>query len=1040
MRIVNHSSIAELMAAVNFKVAGLIDEDDIDTENNECERFGRKRRDGEILSTLAANTTGVFLDIGTSHGRSAYKFARNAPGSTVHTVNALPEQLGQSAGNLVTHSLNKDQIGRYFREKNITNIIQHYANTQEWVMPDEIDELSIAFVDGAHDKDCVYRDTINAYERLKPGGYIAWHDFSPRFRSVYPWIDEVMSAVEFFIAMEHLHDAEIHCLDYSWIGFLKKPSKKTGAQGVSVIAAGRPSPAMVDVKKLRYLVVFPEYAKSRANVENGWAGRIRNLGYTIETFPIPCPGGWLHFPELDRRYRNRDQVLMKAYEDLARRLETFDVMIASGGSMLHPDFVRQLAVYTIWTSADDPESSEVLSRPAAPAFDHAFTANPSCVDLFRSWGCKSVGWLFSPIRPQWCAPHVDEEQILTGERQIDCCFLGARGTPVEDRTIKIQELTSHFPNSVIRGSGWPGGNIWPHLVYPRAKIGWNITNNTIGPNNTRTVHLPAMGVMQICDNPSGLRRMFKLGEEVVGYDSIADCIDKTRYYLDHDRERREIAYRGWKRAMADYSEARWWENLVQPVAEHFREKMAGTASSEDALAVPGLGLADEIKPLSENVVGIARGECTANAYDRSHVEDLLQQALALYFGNDKGFSNIIAPGSRVVLKPNLVLHMNKSGAGMDCMITHPELLLATIARVSACQPSRITIADAPLQRCKWEQIVTEDLKQRIAAAAGDIPVTLLDLRRTVMPDNSLSHVITDRKAKDDYLLFDLGSESILEPITGDKNFRVTCYDPEELAKTHHRGKHQYLLWKEIFEADVVINMPKLKTHRKTGLTGALKNLVGINGNKDYLPHHRFGGSGIGGDCYPGWEWWKHCAEVYYDEANKAIGTPLHDLWLARAERLLGLFGRYHEADLEGGWYGNDTCWRMCLDLNRCLLYGDPAGNLHAKPQRQIFHLTDAIVCGQGEGPLAPYPLAVGVLTFSGSAAYSDLAHSALLHLDFKKLNLVKGSFTQTAYPLVSERQAPVFRTSDGDVDYLQLSRTYGKKAETPRGWKGFCEL
>ena len=56
-----------------------------------------------------------------------------------------------------------------------------------------------------------------------------------------------------------------------------------------------------------------------------------------------------------------------------------------------------------------------------------------------------------------------------------------------------------------------------------------------------------------------------------------------------------------------------------------------------------------------------------------------------------------------------------------------------------------------------------------------------------------------------------------------------------------RGRHRYLVARELIEADVVFNVPKLKTHKKAGVTGALKNLVGINGHKAYLPHHRKGG-------------------------------------------------------------------------------------------------------------------------------------------------------------------------------------------------------
>ena len=39
--------------------------------------------------------------------------------------------------------------------------------------------------------------------------------------------------------------------------------------------------------------------------------------------------------------------------------------------------------------------------------------------------------------------------------------------------------------------------------------------------------------------------------------------------------------------------------------------------------------------------------------------------------------------------------------------------------------------------------------------------------------------------EDEFVLFDLGADSLLEPITDEKDdFRVTCYDPRLMAKTH----------------------------------------------------------------------------------------------------------------------------------------------------------------------------------------------------------------------------------------------------------------
>ena len=75
------------------------------------------------------------------------------------------------------------------------------------------------------------------------------------------------------------------------------------------------------------------------------------------------------------------------------------------------------------------------------------------------------------------------------------------------------------------------------------------------------------------------------------------------------------------------------------------------------------------------------------------------------------------------------------------------------------------------------------------------------------------------------------------------------YDHRLMNRRHSQGKHQYLVSNSVLSADFIINVPKLKTHIKAGITGALKNLVGINGHKEFLPHHVNGWPGSGGDQY-----------------------------------------------------------------------------------------------------------------------------------------------------------------------------------------------
>jgi uncharacterized protein (DUF362 family) len=438
-------------------------------------------------------------------------------------------------------------------------------------------------------------------------------------------------------------------------------------------------------------------------------------------------------------------------------------------------------------------------------------------------------------------------------------------------------------------------------------------------------------------------------------------------------------------------------------------------------------------------VGIATSETASYAPDV--VRALVKEAIALYTSDERGLGAFVREGESVLIKPNWVLHRNNSGAGMDCMVSHPEVLLAVVEMVAAARPSRIVIGDAPLQRCKFDELVTPALAGALRSAARELPIEIIDFRRTVMRGNTLaSDVEQERRELHRYVRFDLAGDSLLEPLSAAGTFRVTSYNPDLLAATHRPGRHEYLLSRDVYEADLVINLPKLKTHRKAGLTAALKNLVGVNGNKDYLPHHRFGGSDTGGDCYQGFHWWKHAAELYYDAANRAIGTPAHDVWVGRAERLFALYGRYHDTDIEGGWYGNDTCWRMTLDLNRCVLYGDADGTLHDMPRRRMVSVTDAIVCGEGEGPLAPRPLPIGAITFSESSAAADLAHAALLRLDARKVPLLRGCFDRMRFPVLDEATMPKFVTREDCLTYEQLAGTYGRPAETPRGWKGHCEL
>jgi len=456
-------------------------------------------------------------------------------------------------------------------------------------------------------------------------------------------------------------------------------------------------------------------------------------------------------------------------------------------------------------------------------------------------------------------------------------------------------------------------------------------------------------------------------------------------------------------------------------------------------------------PDIKNRVGIGHvhGDMNEVYASRAILTEVINRSMAGYFDAPPApegyFRRIVKAGDRVLIKPNWVLERNWSGCGEVCLFTQHELIAAVVALVAACRPSRIVIGDSPIQNCNFGILVNDRVRAMLTEAAGDIPLEIVDFRRTVTANNDFARgVTTDLRPMDRYALFDLGRDSILEPLNAAKgDYRITNYDPRKLAEKHGPGRHQYLIAKEVFEADVMINMPKLKSHKKAGMTGALKNLVGINGNKDFLPHHRVGGSGWGGDCYPGRAPLKRAAEWAADHANMHLGTRRYSMWAGVRDGFTGLhrrWSRYGDADMEGSWYGNDTVWRMTLDLNRILLYGDADGTLADAPRRTVYTLTDALMAGDGEGPLSPKPLALGSVTFTSDAVLSDYAHCFLMRFDWKKVATVREAFNRFRYPLTTIKPDDVLFVVNGRTcSSEQLACEYGRSFVASIGWQDHVE-
>jgi len=106
-------------------------------------------------------------------------------------------------------------------------------------------------------------------------------------------------------------------------------------------------------------------------------------------------------------------------------------------------------------------------------------------------------------------------------------------------------------------------------------------------------------------------------------------------------------------------------------------------------------------------------------------------------------------------------------------------------------------------------------------------IKIIDFRKERAITDSSGRIKGIKKLNGDprgYTVVDLGKDSILyEIINGYKKIRVTNYDPNLMKEHHNPEKNEYLIPNTILQVDVIINLPKPKTHRKAGITGAMKN-------------------------------------------------------------------------------------------------------------------------------------------------------------------------------------------------------------------------
>ncbi len=161
--------------------------------------------------------------------------------------------------------------------------------------------------------------------------------------------------------------------------------------------------------------------------------------------------------------------------------------------------------------------------------------------------------------------------------------------------------------------------------------------------------------------------------------------------------------------------------------------------------------------------------------DRCEDYRRVQQVIEDGFSTLGGVDRLITKGETILLKPNLL----KGSPPEDAVVTHPELIISVIKILE---------------------------KKDVDIIVGDSPAGPMSERR-----------LRKYYEKSDWLRIEEETSATLN------------YDVEKFIKENPDGrtKKSFEMIRLAEEVDSIINLPKLKTHSLTVLTGGVKNLLGL---------------------------------------------------------------------------------------------------------------------------------------------------------------------------------------------------------------------
>lgn len=272
-------------------------------------------------------------------------------------------------------------------------------------------------------------------------------------------------------------------------------------------------------------------------------------------------------------------------EIIEKKINYLFIIFYSGDLTLDVEFVKKLSesIFIVMCFFDTEHYFEAVDRYYAQAAD--LVVLPDYLSKFK-YEILNINAMctFSLFDKNYY------RRVENVEKSIDVSFVGDIGK--NDRKIHVDYLLENKIPIKCYGHNTENGLIDFNKmieIFNRSRININFTgsmdnsslilgskiNNRIKQSKGRPVEIALCGGFVLSEYSPGIEHMFEIGREMDVFHTKEELLEKIRYYMVNEKEREEIAGRGYERAVRDYDSMAGFAKVFEVIKKSKKAEPSG---------------------------------------------------------------------------------------------------------------------------------------------------------------------------------------------------------------------------------------------------------------------------------------------------------------------------------------------------------------------------------------------------------------------------------------------------------------------------------